>query len=81
MSKKNISIRIDSELYKSLSKRAVKNYLTVDEMVEDIIRRSMLSWRGRTGRRSIKVSKLVAAFSREKRGRKRKSRKKKNRKT
>ena len=80
MSKKTISIRIDSELYNSLSKRADKNYLTVDEMSENIIRRSMISWKGGpSSRRSIKVSKLVAAFSRERRGRKKTKRKKKRR--
>ena len=43
MTKKSILINLDSELFDSLKKRAEKEYLRVDEMAENIIRRSMIS--------------------------------------
>lgn len=72
MGRKSILVKLDNELVGLLEKRAKKNFLTVDEMVEDIVRRSMISWKGGT-KRGFKVDdKLVGVFSREKRGRKRK---------
>jgi len=73
---KSITIRFGDELYKEIEKRAKKNYLSVPELVEDIVRRSMLSYKGGVSK-PIKIDdKLVAVFSREKRGRKRKKKRK-----
>ena len=71
-----ISIKIDSELFSQLEKRAEKNHLSVREMAEDIVRRSMVSYKGGPSRSRQKIDdKLVGIFSRERRGRKRKKKK------
>mgnify|MGYP001567245563 CR=1 FL=1 len=65
---------IDSKLYKELKSRAKKSYLDVEKLAEDIIRRSMITYRRRGGisGRSDKVDDaLVRVFSRQKKGRKR----------
>ena len=67
-----ISIRFGKELAKEIKKRAKKSFLSVPELIEDIVRRSMISYTGGI-RRTLKIDdKLVAMFSREKRGRKKK---------
>ena len=69
--KKTLSITLDSDIFKILEKRAKKNFLTVRELAEDIVRRSAISYS--KGRRPVKVDdRLVAIFSREKKGRKKK---------
>ena len=66
-----LTINLDDEEVKILKKRAKKNILTVKEQVEDIVRRSCLSYKKTSGYKSIKVDdKLVGIFSRERRGRK-----------
>jgi len=72
---KSITIRLGDELYEEIKKRAKKNYLSVPELIEDIVRRSMISYKGGI-RRPIKIDdKLVAIFSRERRGRKKRKKK------
>lgn len=73
-----VTVEIDPELMPALRKRAKKNYLSVTELVEDIVRRSMMSYKGGPSRKKYKLDdKLVGIFSRERRGRKPKRRKKK----
>ena len=68
---KSVSLKIDSELYNELEKRAKKEFLEVDELIEDIIRRSMLTYRKGALMGNEKVDdKLIGIFSRSKRGRK-----------
>jgi len=69
--KKQISIHLDKELIKALEKRAKKNYMTLRELINDILIRSMANY-GKTGRSygEPKVEKMVRIFSRKKRGRK-----------
>lgn len=68
-------IDVDEPILKGLKKRAKQNMLSVREMVEDIVRRSMVSWVGGSRRRGFKIDdRLVAAFSRDRRGRKKKKR-------
>ncbi len=68
-----LTISLDDEEVKILKKRAKKNFLTVKEQVEDIVRRSCLSYKKTSSYKSVKVDdKLVGIFSRERRGRKRK---------
>ena len=77
MANKSLVIRIDSELYDALRKRAKKSFFNVDELVEDIIRRSMLSYSGGPSRSRFKVDdKLVDIFSRERRTKRKKTKKK-----
>ncbi len=74
----SITITIDEEVKKVLSKRAKKNMLSLREQIEDIVRRSAVRTKSGKKYRAIKVDdKLVAAFSRDRRGRPRKKRKKK----
>ena len=68
----SIPVKFEKELTKEIEKRAKKNYLSMPELIEDIVRRSMISYAGGI-RRTLKIDdKLVAMFSREKRGRKKK---------
>ena len=68
-----ITVDISDDEKKILKKRADKNYFSLKEQIEDIIRRSCISAKKRAGMRKIKIDdKLVGIFSRERRGRKRK---------
>ncbi|MEK6889710.1 MAG: hypothetical protein AABX35_00825 [Nanoarchaeota archaeon] len=68
---REIKLKIDSELYLALEKRAKKEFLEVDELVEDIVRRSMLSYHKGNVIGDGKVDdKLIGIFSRSKKGRK-----------
>ena len=72
---KTISITLDSEALKILEKRAKKSFMTVNELVEDIVRRSVISYKG--GKKPVKVDdRLVAIFSRQRKGPKKGSKKK-----
>jgi len=74
----SITISIDDEVKKIISKRAKKNLLTLREQVEDILRKSAVRTKSGTRYQTIKVDdKLVAIFSRQKSGRKKKKVKKK----
>lgn len=68
-----LTISLDDDEVKALSKRAKKNLLTLREQVEDIVRRSCVN---SLGKKSNSVEKLddalVGIFSRQTRGRKRK---------
>ena len=64
-------INVDKEALKLLKKRAKDNFFSVAEQIDDIIRRSLLSYQNRDKRRTPKFDdKLIGIFSREKRGRK-----------
>ena len=68
-----LTIDLDDAEIKLLEKRAKKNLFTLKEQAEDILRRSCASMQNQTGYRQVKVDdKLVAIFSRERRGRKKK---------
>lgn len=68
----SITININEDVKKIISRRAKRNLLSLREQIEDILRKSAV--RTKTGTyRAIKVDdRLVAAFSRDKRGRKKK---------
>ena len=68
----SISINIEKDLFSVVKKRAKKNYLSIQELIEDIIRRSMLSYAKRSKNGPKVDDKLVGIFSRERRGRKKK---------
>jgi len=73
-----ITIDIDEDVKKIISKRAKANLLTLREQIEDILRKSAVRTKTSKKYEVIKVDdKLVAVFSREKRGRKKKKVKKK----
>lgn len=70
-----ITIDLSEEEMSDLEKRGEDNYLSLKEQVEEIVRRSLISWNARRkrGYRPIKTDdKLVGIFSRQKSGRKRK---------
>ena len=64
MSKGAISVEIDSEAKKILEKRAKKEFMTVRELVSDIIRRSCLSYKGETAEDKVD-DKFLTYFSRK----------------
>jgi len=69
----SVTINIDEDVKKIISKRAKKNLMSLREQIEDILRRSAVMTAKSKGYKSIKIDdKLVYAFSREKRGRKKK---------
>ena len=71
-----ISIQLEPSEVKILQRRAKKNFLTLKEQIEDIIRLSCI--RSGKGKTRFKVDdKLVEVFSRERRGRKKKRKRKK----
>lgn len=66
-SKKELRVSLDIEAYRLLEKRAKKNFLSVSEMVSEIIRRSIISMK-RKGIASTGEAddKFVEYFSRRK---------------
>ena len=70
----SITISLGDEEAKILDKRAKKNFLTLKEQIEDIVRRSAAN--SKSGTRPLKVDdRLVAVFSRQRSGRKKKVKK------
>ncbi len=68
-----ITINIGEDVRKILSRRAKKNLLTLREQIENILRKSAVRTKEGKGYKVIRVDdKLIAVFSREKRGRKKK---------
>ena len=68
-----ITVDITDDEQKILKKRADKNYFSLKEQIEDIIRRSCISTKKNSGIKQVKCDdRLVSIFSRERRGRKRK---------
>lgn len=74
MSKKEIIVRIDKELFKNLKKRAKRDYLSVNELVNLILWRSCMRSK-KHGK--VPVEKFVELFSRYKPYRTRKKKKRK----
>ena len=69
--KNKISVYLDSEVLKIIDKRAKKNMLTLNEQIEDILRRSCINMKKGITKPVKCDDSLVAIFSREKRGRRR----------
>lgn len=70
---KKITVSLSDDEVKVLNKRAKKNLLSLQEQVENIIRRSCVSYKqGPTYSKVKPDDRLVHIFSREVRGRKRK---------
>ena len=74
----DITVSIDEEARRILQKRADKNFFTLREQIEDIIRKSAIRTKNAKKVQSIKADdKLIAIFSRDKRGRTKKQKKEK----
>lgn len=66
-----IVIKLESDLYKKIKIRANKNFLSINDLITDIVRRSMISYRKKGEPISGETSDgLVNIFSRNRRGRK-----------
>lgn len=75
---KSVTITLNEDEEKILNKRAKKNLFTLQEQVEDIIRRSCVTSANKSSVPKIKVDdRLVGVFSRQRSGRKKKKVKKK----
>ena len=73
-----ITISIDEDVKRIISRRAKDNLLTLREQIEDILRKSAVRTKTSGKYKYIKIDdKLVAVFSRERRGPKKKKVKKK----
>lgn len=72
-----LTIHIDEDVKRIISKRAKINLLTLREQIEDILRKSAVRTKLGKKYQTIKIDdKLVAMFSRERRGRKKIKKKK-----
>lgn len=72
----NVTISIEEEIKEILEKRAKKNFFTLKEQIEDILRKSAVRTKTGKTKRKIKVDdKLVDIFSRQRSGRKKKKKK------
>ena len=70
---KSITVELTDELYKKLKLRASNNYQDLNELIEDIIRRSMISYKKSSNIADKKADDaLINIFSRSRRGRKKK---------
>lgn len=67
MTDKTISVNVDSELYALLEKRAKKELLDLDDLISDILRRSMLSYKKSSSVEDKTDDSLVRLFSRKQR--------------
>jgi len=66
---KLINVKVEDALYNELVKRAKRELIETDELVEDIIRRSMLSYKKKTYSPESKIDdSLVSLFSRQRKG-------------
>lgn len=65
MPKSSLTIFLDNNLKKELEKRAKKELMTVDELVYDIIRRSVVSYKGNTTVIDNVDDKFLTFFSRK----------------
>jgi len=73
-----ITISLDEDVKKIISKRAERNLLTLREQIEDILRKSAVRTKTSVKYAQIKIDdKLVAVFSRERKGPKKKKKVKK----
>ncbi len=68
-SKNQMSVFLSNEILESLEKRAKKNMMTINEQVEDILRRSTISGKNKIQEEKIDDL-LLTCFSRARRGRK-----------
>ena len=62
---------MEKELYKLLEQRAKKSLLDIDDLVVDILRRSMLTYKKNKTVEDKTDDALVSLFSRKKRGKQR----------
>lgn len=73
---KRFTVSLSDNEIKILKKRAKKNFLSLTEQIENIIRRSCVSYKGGSIYKRVKPDdRLVQIFSREMRGRKKKRKK------
>ena len=64
--KNKVSVFLDSKLLKIIERRADKNMLTINEQIEDILRRSTLNMRKKTPQEEKVDDKFITYFSRKK---------------
>lgn len=70
MAEKAISISIPIDLYKLMEQRAKKSLMDINDLIIDILRRSMLSYKKTTHATDKTDDALVALFSRKSKPRK-----------
>lgn len=65
MTKTSLSITLDSKVKAELEKRAKKELLSVEDLISDILRRSILSYKGTTKDTDKVDDKFLTFFSRK----------------
>ena len=69
----SVTVELNDTMFKALEKRAKNEMMSVGELAEDIIRRSMLSYKGASGEDVKLDDALVSVFSRKKTGKENKT--------
>jgi len=64
--KREITIFLDANAYKKLEKRAKANFLTVSELISEIIRRSLIAMKRGNVQGGTSDDKFIEYFSRRK---------------
>ncbi len=64
--KKSVTIEIDEEIFNSLNQRAKKQFFSLKEMIEDILRRSVISSKKKISAYKKLDDPLVDIFSKNK---------------
>ncbi|MDO8528627.1 MAG: hypothetical protein Q7S06_01910 [Nanoarchaeota archaeon] len=71
-SKNQVCVFLSDDLLNALEKRAKKNMQTISEQIEDILRKSCVTYKGGTVKPEKLDDSLVAVFSRKNTGKKKK---------
>lgn len=66
MTKKTITIQLEKEAIDELEKRAKKELLSLSDLIEEILRRSVLSYKGTSSTEDKVDDKFISYFSRKK---------------
>jgi metal-responsive CopG/Arc/MetJ family transcriptional regulator len=70
MVKSQVTIFLDTQIKKELDKRAKKELMSTEELVYDIIRRSVVSYKGNNNETDNVDDKFLTFFSRKRKSKK-----------
>lgn len=65
MTKSTITIELDIKVKQALEKRAKKEMLELDQLISEILRRSVLSYKGNSSSTDVLDDKFLSYFSRK----------------
>lgn len=65
MTRTSVTIFLDKDVKKELEKRAKKEFLSLEELINDIVRRSVISYKGNASTTDNVDDKFLTFFSRK----------------